>query len=284
MHAHNLRSSDRFRQAVHHPTLEGMCPVRGDDGVLLSNEFHGKGNVLIGGGDHETLTHLGKLGGHVKGDLALDGNTLASIFGIESTRKRNDVGLGSTVLRQERERVHGRSRRHVDNGTATTLNHTINHHVGHPSGGVDVHLNQIANLLIGKLMEEAGVAVRNTDVVDKNAHVQISNGSRNSALSLLVKVGIVAHHVLDLHTIVSLGIDLLLEVGKLGLRPTDEDDAHSLLGKAEGIGLADTVRSARNNSPLAQLLQILARAEEGAVNGSEGLNAKLAFEEVKKML
>ena len=100
-------------------------------------------------------------------------------------------------------------------------------------------------------MEEAGVAVRNTDVVNEHSHVQISNGSRNGALSLLVKVGVIAHHVLDLDAIVSLGINLLLEVGQLGLRPTNEDDAHSLLGKAEGIGLANAVSSASDDCPLA---------------------------------
>jgi len=107
VHAHNLGRDDRLRQAVHHPTLEGMRPERRDNGVLLANELHGKGNILIRGGDHETLTHLGQLGGHVKGNLALNGDALASILGIESTRERNDVGLGCRVLRQERERVHG---------------------------------------------------------------------------------------------------------------------------------------------------------------------------------
>lgn len=103
MHAHNLRCDDRLRQAVHHPSLEGVCPVGRDDGILLSNELHGKSDVLVRSGNHEALTHLGQFGGHVKGNLALDGNTLAGILGIERTGERNDVGFGRRILRQEGE-------------------------------------------------------------------------------------------------------------------------------------------------------------------------------------
>lgn len=92
------------------------------------------------------------------------------------------------------------------------------------------------------------IPVADSNVVNQDPHVQILDGSVDFVLGLLIKVGVVAHHIVNFDSFVSLGINLLLDVLQLGFCSTNQQDVEALFGQRQGIRFANPVSGTWSNS------------------------------------
>ena len=163
----------------------------------MSHPLDGLGDISLRGWYHQTLSHLGKLGSNIEWNLTLAGDTLGLVFGIDGPGKLFDETLGSRVLGKKGKRVHGRSRGEIDDCSSFTLHHTGQDESGHPNGTINVHCHEVLDFVICQFMEEYGVSVTNSDIVDQNTDLQIFELLGNLSLSSLVEFRVITYQIRD---------------------------------------------------------------------------------------
>mmetsp|Transcript_11757 Transcript_11757/g.33778 ORF Transcript_11757/g.33778 Transcript_11757/m.33778 type:complete len:316 (-) Transcript_11757:55-1002(-) len=274
MHAHDNFRHDGVGQDIKNPTLDSMQQKGRHDAIVVADPLDGQGDKFWWAGNHQTLALLGQFCGNVEGNLALAGDALGLVFRIEGAREFLDETLGARVFGQEGQVVHGRSGRNVDDGSLLELQHAGKHHSRHPDGAVDVHGHQILHLAVGQFVEEHGIAVANTNIVDQDTDLQCFDSLGYPLLGSLVEFGVIANQIGNIYTVI-LGFDFLLNVLQLGLGSADQKDAHSLLGKGEGICFSDTISGSGNHRPFSILLEVFRRSQERLVEVRDCLQTKV---------
>mmetsp|Transcript_3405 Transcript_3405/g.6552 ORF Transcript_3405/g.6552 Transcript_3405/m.6552 type:complete len:233 (+) Transcript_3405:625-1323(+) len=231
MHAHHSTIHNKRGQHFHHPSLEPMKP-KWLHHAPVPDPPHAHGHIRIGGGHRQTLPQLGQLGRHVKRNLTLHPHPASLVLGVQTLGKPLHEHLRRAVLRQQRHGVLCRSRREVDHRPALALDHPVDDHLGHPNGGINVHLDHGSDLLVAQLVEEAGIAVALPDVVDEDAHVLPLEFLGYAGARGFVEVGIVADDVPGLFDVgVVFGIYFFGDRGEFGFGAGDEDEGHALFGE-----------------------------------------------------
>jgi hypothetical protein len=112
-----------------------------------------------------------------------------------------------------------------------------------------------------------------TDVVDQKTYIQFTNLCLNHSSVRLVKFGIIADNILDLHPVL-LVVNFLLHVLEFFLRATDNHHIHASLGQFKRVSLSDSVCGSRHNSPFSEFGHVLGRAEKRLVGGNGNLRRR----------
>mmetsp|Transcript_13578 Transcript_13578/g.34146 ORF Transcript_13578/g.34146 Transcript_13578/m.34146 type:complete len:278 (-) Transcript_13578:181-1014(-) len=274
MHTHDNFSYNEVWQAIQNPTLECMEQIWGYDTIAIANPLDSQSHELGRGRDHHTLAHLGQFSGNVKWNLALAGNALGLVFRIERTGKLFDKTLGTRILGQKRQIIHGRSRGDVHNSPLFALQHTRENHSCHPDCAVDVHRHQALNFVILKFVEEHWVTVADTNVVYQHTNFQTCDNLSHLSLGSFVKFGVIANQIINLNSIILL-FDLLLDVLQFGFSTTDQKNTHSFLGKSESISLSNSIGSSSDHGPFSVLFQVFRRTKECFVDVRDRLQSEI---------
>ena len=236
----------------------------------MSNKLHPKLSKRIRSRNRKRLAHLGKLGSDIKWNLTLNADSLGFVLSIKCESKLLDEALGSRVLSEEGESVHGGSGGDVHNGSLLLLKHSVDDVASHPCGRVDVHFDEVADFFAGEFVEVTGVAVRYSYVVDQDSDVKSFEGRLDVKLGGIVEFGVIANN--DFHVYIgAFGKDFFLDGLEFRFSTRDEDNGHTLLGEGHGVGFSNSISCSGDYCIFTKFLEVLSGPKELFVYCSEKL-------------
>ena len=138
------------------------------------------------------------------------------------------------------------TRADVDDGSSLASNHARQNDASHPGGGLHVQRNQLRDILVRQLVEVLSERIRDADVVDQHADVDVSQEGIHLRAGLHVELTVVDRQHSDLNLGV-LGLELVASVLKFVLGSGDQNHIHALLGELESHRLADSIGGTSDN-------------------------------------
>ncbi|WVZ09022.1 hypothetical protein V8G54_022368 [Vigna mungo] len=160
------------------------------------------------------------------------------------------------------------TRTNVNNRSSLSLQHPRQNSLRDLGGSDNVNLNKVVEKPLVHFMEEPGVRVRNSHIVNQHSNVQPLNRFPNLGHTLVQIPREIDHHGLDLG-FPELSGDRIRHVFKLVGVPTDEYEVEAFARELKSEAFSNAVSGSSNDSPRSVLSKIFGRSEEIDVDPSD---------------